>query len=79
MRLARITGTLEPGGAQLSMLPIPPEEGIRLDYEMAMGVRQGEKDWLHQVDGWIGAHRQEISQILDSFHVPQLPLTAPRS
>jgi quinoprotein dehydrogenase-associated probable ABC transporter substrate-binding protein len=63
-------------GVQLAVLPIKPEDGIRLDYEISMGVRQGEKDWLLAVDGWISAHRQEIAQILGSYQVPLLPVSA---
>jgi len=61
-------------GEQLTPLPIKPEDGIRLDYEISMGVRQGEKERLQAVDAWIGAHRTQIAQILDSHHVPLLPL-----
>lgn len=63
-------------GQPLTVLPIKPEDGLRLDYEIAMGMRQGEKERMQAVDGWISAHREQISQILDSHHVPQLPLTA---
>jgi hypothetical protein len=43
-----------------------------------MGVRQGEKEWLAALDGWISSHREEVEQILGSFHVPLLPVTQPQ-
>jgi len=57
------------------VLPMKPDPGIKLDYEISMGVRQGEKEWLGELDRWISGHRSEIAQILSGFHVPLLPPT----
>jgi quinoprotein dehydrogenase-associated probable ABC transporter substrate-binding protein len=66
-------------GVPLAMVPFKPEDGIKLDYEISMGVRQGENDWRDALDGWISTHREEIEQILGSFQVPLLPVGAPHS
>jgi quinoprotein dehydrogenase-associated probable ABC transporter substrate-binding protein len=61
-------------------LPFKPNPNIRFDYEIAMGVRQGEKEWQSTLDGWIGGHRTEITQILTAYHIPLIeePAAAPR-
>jgi quinoprotein dehydrogenase-associated probable ABC transporter substrate-binding protein len=55
-------------------LPFKPNPSIRFDYEISMGLRQGEKEWKQTLDGWIGAHRKEIQSILASYHIPLLDL-----
>jgi quinoprotein dehydrogenase-associated probable ABC transporter substrate-binding protein len=69
-----IAGYLVSMDGGLRALPFTPQPGIKLDYEISMGVRQGEKEWLQTVDGWIGAHRDEIARILGDHHVPLLPV-----
>jgi quinoprotein dehydrogenase-associated probable ABC transporter substrate-binding protein len=54
-------------------LPFPPNPTIRFDYEISMGVRNGETRWKETLDAWISAHRDEITQILTAYHVPLLP------
>jgi quinoprotein dehydrogenase-associated probable ABC transporter substrate-binding protein len=52
--------------------PFLPEDAIKFDYEMSMGVRFGEKEWKEQLDGWIGAHQARINEILLRYRVPLL-------
>jgi quinoprotein dehydrogenase-associated probable ABC transporter substrate-binding protein len=54
-------------------VPFKPDPAIKLDYEISMGVRNGEKEWQQTLDSWISSHRGEIAQILSSHHVPLLP------
>ena len=54
------------------VLPFKPDPRIHFDYEMSMGLRQGEKPWHDTLDQWIGAHRDEINRILGEYHVPLL-------
>ena len=58
-----------------SALPFKPDSRIKFDYEISMGLRQGEKDWQQTLDSWIGAHRAEIQGILNDYHVPLLDLS----
>ena len=55
---------------QLVVVPMKSEPGVRFDYEMAMGVRHGEREWKQQVERVIDAHRSEIRAILNDFGVP---------
>ncbi|MFG6448944.1 quinoprotein dehydrogenase-associated putative ABC transporter substrate-binding protein [Roseateles sp. BYS180W] len=64
------------GSGQLRALALPSEPGVRFDYEVAMGVRYGEKAWQAQVQQLLVSHRTEIDAILREFHVPLLPPAA---
>jgi len=56
-------------------LPFKPDPKIKFDYEIAMGLRQGEKEWQEILDKWIVAHRDQIRSILDGYHIPLLDLS----
>jgi quinoprotein dehydrogenase-associated probable ABC transporter substrate-binding protein len=56
-------------------VPFRPDPAIQFDYEMAMGVRFGEKEWQDTLDRWIAAHRDDIQNILTSYRVPLLEPT----
>ena len=53
-------------------LPFKPDPTIRLDFEISMGVRFGEKEWKDTLDQWISAHEREVQSILASYRVPLL-------
>ena len=55
---------------KLSVVPLTSEPGVRFDYQMAMGVRYGERDWKQQVEGLIESKQPEIQAILREFGVP---------
>ncbi|MEK8029760.1 substrate-binding domain-containing protein [Ideonella sp. DXS29W] len=55
---------------QLVVVPMKSEPGIRLDYQMAMGVRYGEREWKQQVESLIESRMPEIQAILKSYGVP---------
>jgi quinoprotein dehydrogenase-associated probable ABC transporter substrate-binding protein len=57
------------------VLPFKPDPKIRFDYEISMGLRQGEKEWQATLDQWIGAHQEQIQRILASYHIPLLDLS----
>jgi len=54
----------------LTVVPMKSEPGVRFDYEMAMGVRYGEREWKQQVEGLIESRQPEIQAILREFGVP---------
>jgi quinoprotein dehydrogenase-associated probable ABC transporter substrate-binding protein len=58
------------GKDRLMAIPFKPDPTIRFDYEISMGVRQGEKDWQNTLDTWIAGHQAEITQILTTYHIP---------
>ena len=59
-------------GPEWRAVPFLPDPQIRFDYEIAMGVRFGEKQWQSQLDNWIDTNQPRITQILLSFRVPLL-------
>lgn len=54
----------------MKVVPLKSEPGIKFDYEMAMGVRYGEREWKQQVQALIDSHQPEIQAILGEFGVP---------
>jgi len=60
-------------GAQGWMaVPFKPDPAIHFDYEIAMGLRQGEQDWQNTLNEWIAGHHDQIGRILASYRVPLL-------
>ena len=51
-------------------VPFAPDPAIKFDYEISMGLRQGEKPWKDTLDAWISGHRPQINSILLSYKVP---------
>jgi mxaJ protein len=54
----------------LTVVPMKSEPGVKFDYEMAMGVRYGEREWKQQIEGLIESKRHEIQAILKEYGVP---------
>jgi quinoprotein dehydrogenase-associated probable ABC transporter substrate-binding protein len=57
-------------------VPFQPDPAIKFDYEIAMGVRFGEKEWKDTLDQWISTHQDDIRKILTSYRVPILEPSA---
>ncbi len=54
----------------LTVVPLKSERGVQFDYEMAMGVRYGEREWKQQIEGLIESKAPEIQAILKAYGVP---------
>ena len=54
----------------LAVVPLRSEPGVKFDYQMAMGVRYGEREWKQQIEGLIESKRPEIQAILKEYGVP---------
>lgn len=54
----------------LTVVPLRSEPGVKFDFEMAMGVRYGEREWKQQIEGLIESKKPEIAAILKDFGVP---------
>jgi quinoprotein dehydrogenase-associated probable ABC transporter substrate-binding protein len=63
------------GAKGWTALPFKPDAKIKFDYEISMGLRQGEKEWQDTLDQWIGMHHSQIESILASYHIPLLDLS----
>jgi mxaJ protein len=57
---------------QLVLVPLPSEPPIRFDYEIAMGVRFGEREWKANVERLIAENKKDIEKILRDYSVPLL-------
>lgn len=62
---------------KLVVLPMRSEPGVKFDFQMAMGVRYGEREWKQQIEGLIEKRQPEITAILRDFNVPLLDIEAP--
>ena len=54
----------------LVVVPMKSEPGVRFDFQMAMGVRYGEREWKQQVESLIESRQAEIAAILKEYGVP---------
>ncbi len=57
-------------------VPFKPDPSIKFDYEIAMGVRFGEKEWKDTVEKWIASHGDDINRILADYRVPLIDASA---
>jgi quinoprotein dehydrogenase-associated probable ABC transporter substrate-binding protein len=62
-----------------NVIPMKSEAGVKVDYQMAMGVRKNDKIRKAQLDKLIAEKSPEINAILSQYHIPLLPLEAPPS
>jgi quinoprotein dehydrogenase-associated probable ABC transporter substrate-binding protein len=63
------------GPDRWTAVPFKPDPEIRFDYEIAMGVRFGDKEWKSTLDRWIAEHHAEIEKILSRYQVPLLAMS----
>ena len=54
----------------LVLVPLKSEPGVKFDYEIAMGVRYGEREWKETIERLIAENRTAISTILRDYNVP---------
>ena len=54
----------------MAVVPLKSEPGVRFDYQMAMGVRYGEREWKQQIEALIESKGPEIQAILIEYGVP---------
>jgi ABC-type amino acid transport substrate-binding protein len=72
-----VAGQLLSQHSTWTSLAFKPDPKIKFDYEISMGLRQGEKDWKDTLDQWIGTHHEQIQSILVGYRIPLLELSAP--
>ncbi len=61
---------------KMIVLPMKSEHGVKFDYDIAMGVRYGEKEWKQQIETLIDRNRAKILAILADYRVPLVEDTA---
>ncbi|HEX2829685.1 MAG TPA: quinoprotein dehydrogenase-associated putative ABC transporter substrate-binding protein [Burkholderiales bacterium] len=57
-------------GADLKLVALESEPGVRFDYAIAMGVRYGEPEWKRILEKLIADNRADIAKILREYNVP---------
>ena len=57
---------------ELVVLPLKSEPGVRLDFGVAMGVRQAEKAWRLLIQQALDQSREDISRLLREYGVPMV-------
>ena len=53
--------------AELVVVPLQSEKDLKFDYEIAMGVRFGEKEWKQQIEQLIDKNQPQIRAILADY------------
>lgn len=57
-------------GADLVVVPLTHEQGVRLDFRIAMGVRHSDQEWKRTLNKLISENQDEINHILEDYGVP---------
>ena len=57
---------------ELVVLPLKSEPGVRMDFGVAMGVRQGENAWRSLIQQALDQNHDDISRILREYGVPMV-------
>jgi quinoprotein dehydrogenase-associated probable ABC transporter substrate-binding protein len=57
------------------MIPMKSTKGIKFDFAMAMGVRNGDKERKAVLDKLIAEKANKIQAIIASYNIPLLPIT----
>ena len=55
---------------ELAVVPLKSEKGVKFDFEIAMGVRYGEREWKQRIEELIEHNRPQITAILKEYGVP---------
>lgn len=56
--------------AEIVVIPMPTEPGVRLHFGIAAGVRFGDKAWRDQVQALLDDKREAVNDVLREFGVP---------
>lgn len=56
--------------AELAVVPLRSEPGVKFDFAVAMGVRFGEPEWKQTIESFITENQARILQVLRDYRVP---------
>lgn len=63
--------------APIVAIPLASKPGLKFDFEIAMAVRQGDKDFRQRIDQLIVANEAKIRAILEQYGVPLIEQQGP--
>jgi mxaJ protein len=58
----------------IEVVPFTAEDGMNLDFPIAMGVRYGNDQWLETTQNFLDENHDDILAILERYNVPLVPL-----
>lgn len=64
---------------KVRVIPMKSENGVKFEFDVAMGLRFGEKDWKQQLETLLDRNRPKILAILNDYGVPMVEDGAPVS
>jgi quinoprotein dehydrogenase-associated probable ABC transporter substrate-binding protein len=76
-----IAGYYAINSKKVEMVVLPLQTGhddpeMKFNYNMSMAVRFGDREWKQQINQLIDKKQKEIDQILDSYGLPSIPISA---
>jgi mxaJ protein len=66
-------------GVAIAAIPLQSRPGMKLDFEIAMGVRHADKEFRQLIDRLIDSNHDKIDAILEQYGVPLAALPPPSS
>lgn len=67
------------GDVKELVIPLKSEPGVKFDFDIAMGVRYGEKDWKQKIESLIDRNQTKIRAILTQYGVPLVEETVAKA
>lgn len=64
---------------KVRVIPMKSEKGVKFEFDVAMGLRFGEKEWKQQLETLLDRNRPKILAILNDYGVPMVEDSAPPS
>lgn len=57
---------------EIALVPMKSEPGVPFEFDVAMGARRGEPEWLKRVDEALLSSREQIIAVLQEYGVPMI-------
>ena len=67
------------GDVKELVIPLKSEKGVKFEFDFAMGLRFGEKEWKQQLETLIDRNRPKILAILADYGVPVVEDSSPKA
>ena len=64
---------------KMLVLPLASEPGVKFDFDIAMGLRYGEKDRKQELEALLDRNQAKIDAVLAEYRIPTLPPSPTKS